>query len=522
MALMVSMLERTTADPQPAPPVPMRTTLDSRLIVRESCGCTMLRESSDAVPAAAAAAMLPDPAVKCREQIVHALQDISFDRSWKSETELADSLMDTYREACRSCSGEPFLDLWREFISNNFHLEVDEVIINGIVQLLRGCCAFEDARNIRENLFWSAMSLLEKKTLQHIRKTYNTAMRDEFVLNQLRDQLDIRFDQSRILDIIHHNLMELGITTAYMAMYEQDSSSESAHMILAYSGEMRHPLSGDGLAFTLKSLIPDRFFADHERFSFMVEALYYGERQVGFLMLDMSRHIDSIHTDIRRIVSSIFRSVDLVNKIQDQKTELIDSIARLRRTLEGIIKTLSITVENKDPYTAGHQRRVADLSMGIGREMNLDNTKLDELRVAALLHDIGKIYIPSEILNKPGKLKPIEFQLIKLHAEDGYTTLKNIEFPWPIAEIVFEHHERCDGSGYPRGLRGDEILLTARILAVADVVEAITSMRPYREALGFEAALAEISTFRGIRYDTDVVEAALRLFRSPSFKMPEA
>jgi putative nucleotidyltransferase with HDIG domain len=251
----------------------------------------------------------------------------------------------------------------------------------------------------------------------------------------------------------------------------------------------------------------------------MVEALYYGEQQIGFLILDMSRHINSIHAGIRRIVSNILRSIELVNKIEHQKSELFDSIGKLKETLEGIIKTLSIAVENRDPYTAGHQRRVAELSMAIGREMNLNDDQQEEIRVAALLHDIGKIYTPAEILNKPGTLKPIEFELIKQHAEEGYNTLKNIEFPWPIAEIVYQHHERCDGSGYPRGLTRNKTLLAARILSVADVVEAITSMRPYRAALGLDVALDEITRFKGIRYDTDVVTAAIRLFQTGSFKI---
>jgi putative nucleotidyltransferase with HDIG domain len=141
--------------------------------------------------------------------------------------------------------------------------------------------------------------------------------------------------------------------------------------------------------------------------------------------------------------------------------------------------------------------------------------------VAALLHDIGKIYIPAEILNKPGTLKSIEFELIKQHAEEGYNTLKNIVFPWPIAEIIYQHHERCDGSGYPRGLTRNEIKLAARILGVADVIEAITSMRPYRAALGLDVALDEITKYKGTRYDSDVVEAVERMIRSGSFKITE-
>jgi putative nucleotidyltransferase with HDIG domain len=168
-------------------------------------------------------------------------------------------------------------------------------------------------------------------------------------------------------------------------------------------------------------------------------------------------------------------------------------------------------VETRDPYTAGHQRRVADIASAIGREMDLSEWAIRGIRVAGLLHDIGKLSVPAEILTKPGKLNATEFTIIKSHSQVSYDILEMIEFPWPVKEAILQHHERLDGSGYPNGLTGDDITLEARILGVADVVEAISSHRPYRPALGMEQALRELLNKKGVLYDPKVVEACLKL-----------
>jgi PAS domain S-box-containing protein len=196
-----------------------------------------------------------------------------------------------------------------------------------------------------------------------------------------------------------------------------------------------------------------------------------------------------------------------------------ESENRLRRALEGVVQAMSVTVEMRDPYTAGHQRRVGRLSVAIAREMGLPEPRIEGIRMAGEIHDIGKIYVPAEILSKPGKLTEIEFTLIKAHPQVGYDILKNVEFPWPIADIVLQHHERLDGSGYPAGLKGDAILLEARIITVADVVEAMSSHRPYRPSHGIDKALEEISSHKGSLYDPAVVEACLRLFKEKGFSL---
>ncbi|MBN1662980.1 MAG: PAS domain S-box protein [Deltaproteobacteria bacterium] len=207
----------------------------------------------------------------------------------------------------------------------------------------------------------------------------------------------------------------------------------------------------------------------------------------------------------------------------DGITEDIDerkqSADRVERALTATVHAIAAVVETKDPYTAGHQRRTTDLARSIAAEMGLPAEELDFIRMAAVIHDIGKIAVPAEILSKPTKLTDIEFDLIKIHSQAGYDILKDIDFPWPVAEVILQHHERINGSGYPRGLKGDAILPEARILSVADVVEAISSHRPYRAALGIDPALEEITKNRAILYDPDAVDACLRLFHDKGYQL---
>jgi len=186
--------------------------------------------------------------------------------------------------------------------------------------------------------------------------------------------------------------------------------------------------------------------------------------------------------------------------------------------MEGTVQAMAFTIEARDPYTAGHQIRVTKLACAIAEEMHFSKDKIDSVRLAGSLHDIGKIYVPAEILSKPGKISEVEQNIIKTHSQVGHDILKSIEFAWPIAKIVLQHHERMDGSGYPSGLKGKDILIEARILAVADVVEAMCTHRPYRAALTIEAALDEISMNKGKLYDVKVVDACLRLFKDKAFK----
>ena len=189
--------------------------------------------------------------------------------------------------------------------------------------------------------------------------------------------------------------------------------------------------------------------------------------------------------------------------------------------MEKIVNALIAAIEIWDPYTAGHQKRVATLSLAIAREMGFNQKQLDTMRIAAILHDIGKINLPTEILCKPGKLATCEYNLIKIHSEAGYQILKKINFPDKIAEIVYQHHETLDGKGYPRGLKADDISIEARILRISDVVEAISANRPYRPANGIEDALGEIENDTNGKYDKDICDVCINLFRVKNFKIKE-
>ena len=202
----------------------------------------------------------------------------------------------------------------------------------------------------------------------------------------------------------------------------------------------------------------------------------------------------------------------VIDDLTKQK-KMEDELKITQNVWHGTLKVLSRIVEIKDPYTAGHQQRVAYLSKRIAKEMNLPQEKIESVYIAALVHDIGKIAVPTEILSRPGKLTDIEKLMVREHPTIGYEILKDIDFPWPIAQIVLQHHEKINGSGYPLGLKGDEIMIEARIICVSDVVEAMSTRRPYREAFDINTALEEIVKYKGVLYDPDVVDACVKLFK---------
>jgi len=251
----------------------------------------------------------------------------------------------------------------------------------------------------------------------------------------------------------------------------------------------------------------------------IIEQQNYADNfEIEFYKKDRSQIWVSLNLHaVRNANGEILNLEGIMQDITDRR----ESLNRMRQALTATVHAMAVTVETRDPYTSGHQKRTADLARAIAAEIHLSSERIEGMRMAGIIHDLGKLSVPAEILSMPRKLTEMEFALIKTHPEAGYDILKNIDFPWPIARMVLEHHERMDGSGYPNGLTGEKLLKESRILMVADVVEAMSSHRPFRPSLGLNAALDEISRNSGVLYDEEAVDACLRLFHEKGYRLIE-
>jgi len=252
------------------------------------------------------------------------------------------------------------------------------------------------------------------------------------------------------------------------------------------------------------------------QFATALSAKWKAERQLLALHSDLEALVDKRTAEL--VQSNKLLKIEVDNRKRMQ-LEIEHNFKNLKKVMNSTVQAITTTIEKRDPYTSGHQQRVADLSRTLARSIGLSDNEVEGIYIAAAIHDIGKISLPAEILSKPVQLSDIEVSLIQAHSQTGYDILKGIEFPWPIAEIVLQHHERLDGSGYPRGLRGDNILMAARIIGVADVVETMASHRPYRPSRGIDKALEEITQNKGVLYEPRVVEACLNIFENREFQL---
>jgi putative two-component system response regulator len=232
-------------------------------------------------------------------------------------------------------------------------------------------------------------------------------------------------------------------------------------------------------------------------------------------------HAMEVKARIRTHLSISQMRLELKSQNVMLEQKVAQQTAKIREILDASIRSMSLMVEIRDPYTAGHQQRVSALACAIAKKMGFGASAIEGIRIAGLLHDVGKIRIPVSILSRAGNLLDAEFEMLKIHPQVSFDILKNIPFPWPVAQIAYQHHERIDGSGYPLGLTGDDILMEAKILAVADVIEANSSFRPYRPAHGIETALSKVTEQKGKRYDADAVTASRKLFEKDGFTFGE-
>jgi putative nucleotidyltransferase with HDIG domain len=250
------------------------------------------------------------------------------------------------------------------------------------------------------------------------------------------------------------------------------------------------------------------------QFSTVLSTKWQAERQLLNLHSELETLVEKRTTEL--VESNKLLKKEIENREQVQ-LELEDSLGHLKKAMDATIQAIAMTVEKRDPYTSGHQMRVAKLTRAIAETIGLSQNQIEGTFMAASIHDIGKISLPAEILSKPIQLSEIEVSLIQAHAQAGYDILKGIEFPWPIADIIIQHHERIDGSGYPHGLAGESISIEARVIGVADVVETMSSHRPYRPSMGIDKALEEITRNSGTLYDSQIVDACLKLFNEKGF-----
>jgi putative nucleotidyltransferase with HDIG domain len=281
-------------------------------------------------------------------------------------------------------------------------------------------------------------------------------------------------------------------------------------------------LSGEAVknaSFPDKLLYLQKPFHHQEivQFATALSAKWKAERQLLALHSDLEALVERRTAELLQSNQQLKIEIDNGKRMQ---LELQHSFENLKKVMNSTVKAITTTIEKRDPYTSGHQQRVADLSRAIAREIGLAEDDVEGIYIAAAIHDIGKISLPAEILSKPVPLSDIEVSLIQAHSQTGYDILQGIDFPWPIAEIVLQHHERLDGSGYPKGLAGDDILMAARVIGVADVVETMASHRPYRPSRGIDKALEEIAQNKGALYEPLVVEACLQIFNNNEFQLP--
>jgi HD-GYP domain-containing protein (c-di-GMP phosphodiesterase class II) len=274
----------------------------------------------------------------------------------------------------------------------------------------------------------------------------------------------------------------------------------------------QHLSLSDRMLFLQKPFHPQEIV----QFASALSAKWRAEQQVRTLNFNLENLVCQRTAELQRSNLQLRREVDHRRRVQH---DLQESLHHLKKIIGGTVMAIATTLEKRDPYTSGHQRRVAELAHAIGAEMGLAQDQIEGLCIASAIHDIGKISLPAEILSKPSQLSSIEMSLVQAHAQAGYDILKNVEFPWPVAQIVLQHHERLNGTGYPQGLAGDGILKEAQILGVADVVETMSSHRPYRPSMGQGKALEEIAAKKGILYDPDAVEACLCLINEKQFEL---
>lgn len=522
--------------------VPLFEVIPTQMVIRESCGChsrlfenVPLRKPSnpnvhllryknfDTAP-------LPDLLINqdtitteiCTEVQCLFSDDRRINLS-KIVTQLCNAL---YYELNEAKTGA-FDQTWNEILNFGLRIYKDISLWQMVITIFRRHLLpyFTNRRILItvEDILHQARISVDAIALELEMHEHQTTIHIKNSLSSLSEKLLFTLDEHKSMNALAYTLSDLGIRSCYLVLFEGKKQQKS-RLVLAYDEHGRKD-KGGSITFPSYKFLPNRFLSQNRRFTMLVGALNFTQPQLGFVVFELGPREGKVYLELRRIISSTLQVNLFLKKIQEQadrlraqKEDLMNNLAESRKVMSGFIHSIALTVETRDPYTAGHQQRVADLASAIAFEMKLSPDQVEGVRMAAIIHDLGKIYVPAEILNKPSQLNELEFSFIKLHSEVGYNILKDIDFPWPIAQIILQHHEKINGSGYPFGLKDQDINPEARILAVADVVEAMMSHRPYRAALSLDTALAEIEAKQGLFYDPKVVGKCVELFRHKGFR----
>ena len=505
--------------------VPARTLLPSRVVVRESCGCFSNEVMNVVTPLCRGVLQDGLTAFVAERSLVAdaVLSSVAFRGDLANARNQLDRLLEGLaRYLAGTMSSRLLLLIWNEFEQavkwpGDYSLSGQHFVSQFRREVARYVSSDPRLQLEAENFFQQLRIIVGEKANALEKKEIQNLVNESFALHVFSEELLGVFEEQKITELLDELLPQLGIPSCFISRFE--ASNRQARLVFGLDHGQRVATDQLNGLYPSVELLPERFRRNGGQRSFVVEALCQQD-QIGLAVFELGPVRGRLYGELRRLISARLQGALMFSQLQTQRNYLrvqSQTLSELRQAMTGMVQALSLTVEARDPYTAGHQRRVADLAWAVASEMGLPKDTIEGIRLAAMVHDLGKICLPAEILNKPGKLMPAEMNLIRVHSQVAYDILKTIEFPWPLAEIVHQHHERLDGSGYPQGLSGNGIRLEARIIGVADVVEAMASHRPYRPAVGLDAALAELRLNRGKLYDSDVVDACLWLFEEKGF-----
>jgi putative nucleotidyltransferase with HDIG domain len=501
--------------------VPSKVYVPTKLVVRESCKCHF-----GASPKAADAPVFPvssHPPPNDHEAVLQRLQEVTeplfFHIRDLGREGVIHRLQQAFWKSPDPEDPREFLAAFEQTVYKPFAGEIDYFTFRTLMAELwkrrSKTPPDHDDAAIVEDLYFQALLRMGQKIVEKESNTLNELLQESQKLDVIRELL-FNLDINRQMDVLTRRLPGMGIESCYVSLYKtgSDGGNQNSTCLLGIRNKKRIDTGRKPMEFPSKQLVPDDFLTGHRPHTVIVEAM----KEFGFIVFETGRKPNRFFAYLSDVISGAVQEAILFKALTEQKNDLDRNLEHIRKAMSGFIQTMSSMVETRDPYTAGHQRRVSDLARTIAQDMGLSSAQIECVRMAGIIHDLGKIYIPAEILNRAGVLDDIEWSMIKKHPKVAWDILKNIDFPWPIAEIVHQHHERMNGKGYPMGLKGEEICLEARILAVADVVEAMSSHRPYREALGVEKALEEINKHKGSLYDPQAVDVCTNLFKVKGYK----